>query len=131
MWRKCSRKLLSKAHFIPLESVVFQRIALAKLNEAVHLYQKARKSRSSAAWHQTRIGIKRFRYVVEDFLPQRYEVWSEDLEQIQDLLGDLHDLDVLRIDIRQQRARFDPAIVTPWIEKIDAERDIEQLVRHQ
>jgi len=124
MWRKCSRKLLSKAHFFPLESAVFQRIALARLNEAVHLYQKARKRRTSAAWHQTRIAIKRFRYVVENFLPQRYEVWGEDLEQMQDLLGDLHDLDVLRIDIRQQRAKFGPAIVAPWIEKIDAQRKV-------
>ena len=93
-WRKSSRKLSSKAQFFPVESVVFQRIALAMLNEAAHLYQSAREKKSSVAWHKTRIGIKRFRYVVENFLPQRHEVWAKDLKQMQDLLGDLHDMDV-------------------------------------
>ena len=121
-WRKCSKKLLSKSHFFPVESVVFQRIALARLNEAVHLHQEARKRKSSAAWHRTRIGIKRFRYVVENFLPQRYDIWAEDLKQMQDLLGDLHDMDVLRIDIRRQGAKFGAAAIAPWIEKIDTRR---------
>ena len=94
-WRKKSAKLSSKAQFFPIESVVFQRIASARLNDAVRLYQSAREKKSSTARHQTRIGIKRFRYVVENFLPQRHEVWASDLKRMQDLLGDLHDMDVL------------------------------------
>lgn len=122
LWRKLTRKLPEKARFFPVESVVFQRQALAKLNEAVTLYQKARKSPSSVAWHRTRIGIKEFRYVVENFLPQRYEVWSNDMKQMQDLLGEVHDLDVLRADVKKEASKVAPVNVAEWIEKIVAER---------
>lgn len=121
-WKKLSHKVESKARFFPLGSVVFQRQALARLNDAVELYQKARKRPSSTAWHRLRIGIKQFRYIVENFLPERYEVWSEDLKKMQDLLGELHDLDVLRNNVRRQAAHFDAAALAQWLEKIDEER---------
>jgi CHAD domain-containing protein len=121
-WRKWSRKLLAKSHFFPLESVVFQRLALARLNNAVELYQKARKGRSSVAWHRLRIGIKHFRYIVENFLPQRYEVWAEDLKRMQDLLGEVHDLDLLRSEIRRHKAKLDAALVAQWLDRIADQR---------
>lgn len=121
-WRKKSAKLSSKAQFFPIESVVFQRIASARLNDAVRLYQRAREKKSSTAWHQTRIGIKRFRYVVENFLPQRHEVWASDLKRMQDLLGDLHDMDVLRAHIRGLSKKFSPTVISAWLGKIDAQR---------
>jgi CHAD domain-containing protein len=121
-WRKWSRKLSSKVSFFPPESVVFQRLALTQLNKVVELFQRARKRPSSIAWHRLRIGIKRFRYVVENFLPQRYEVWMEDLKALQDLLGDVHDLDLLRVGIRRHRSRLNPQLVEVWFEKIKAER---------
>jgi len=121
-WRRLSKKLSHKAQFFPLESVVFQRLALAGLNELVELYQRARKGHSRVAWHRLRIGLKRFRYIVENFLPQRYEVWGEDLRHLQDLLGDVHDLDVLRSEIRRRCAGRDPAAVAAWLEKIETER---------
>jgi CHAD domain-containing protein len=123
-WKKLTRKLTLKARFFPMNSVVYQRLALASLNEAVGIYQQARKRRSSASWHQLRIGIKLFRYIVENFLPQRYEVWSEDLKRMQDLLGKVHDLDVLRGEIRRNADTRDPATVAAWIEKIDGGRRV-------
>lgn len=121
-WKKLGRKLDSKARFFPVESVVFQRLALSRLNNAVQLYEAARKGRSTVAWHRLRIGIKSFRYVVENFLPQRYEVWADDMKAMQDLLGEVHDLDVLRGDIRRAAARTDPQKVAEWMAKIQAER---------
>jgi CHAD domain-containing protein len=121
-WRKLSRKLPEKSRFFPLDSVVFQRQALSKLNDAVALFQKARKHPSSIAWHRTRIGIKRFRYVLENFLPQRYEGWATDLKQMQDLLGDVHDLDVLRADIKKESPNLPTAEVATWFARIAAER---------
>jgi CHAD domain-containing protein len=121
-WRKLSRKLPHKAQFFPLESVVFQRLALASLNEAVELHRRARKGRSRVAWHRLRIGVKRFRYLVENFLPKRHQAWGEDLKRMQDLLGEVHDLDVLRIEVRRHCSTLDPAAVAAWLEKIEAAR---------
>ena len=121
-WKKLTRKLASKARFFPLESVVFQRLALAALNEAVELYRQALERRSIIAWHRLRIGIKKFRYLTENFLPRRYEVWAGDLKRMQDLLGEVHDLDVLRSDLRKHASKLDRAIVAQWVEKIERER---------
>jgi CHAD domain-containing protein len=121
-WRKWARKLSQKAQFFPLESVVFQRLALASLNAAMELYHRARKGRSRIAWHRLRIALKEFRYLVENFMPKRYEAWGEDLKRMQDLLGDVHDLDVLRADVRRHCKRFDAAVVGAWLEKIEAQR---------
>jgi CHAD domain-containing protein len=121
-WKKLTRKLISKSRFFPLNSVVYQRLALTRLNQAVEMYQQARRRRSSVAWHRLRIGLKNFRYLVENFLPQRYENWSDDLKHMQDLLGDVHDLDVLRQQIQRNSAKLNPALVAEWIERIDRER---------
>jgi CHAD domain-containing protein len=122
-WRKLSRRLSPKSRFFPLESVVFQRLALARLNEAVALYQQARRRRSSIAWHRLRIAIKRFRYTVENFLPHRYEVWADDLKRMQDLLGDVHDLDVLRGEIRRNASALNASDSARWRTRIETERE--------
>jgi CHAD domain-containing protein len=121
-WRKLLRKAGRKSHFFPPESVVFQRLALAQLNEAVELYRTAVKKRNAASWHRCRIGIKKFRYLVENFLPQRYEAWAADLKRMQDLLGDVHDLDVLRAALARHSSQLDPALCLQFRDRIKAER---------
>lgn len=123
-WRKWKRRLEPKARFFPLESVVFQRIALARLADAFSLYQQAGRRRSGVAWHRTRIGVKRFRYVLENFLPQRYELWAKDVKRFQDLLGEIHDLDVLRITVRHETSHLDSAAVVRLLARIEDERTI-------
>lgn len=129
-WKKLARKLSAKSQFFPLESVVFQRLALGSLNEAVDLYHRARKGRSRIAWHRLRIGVKEFRYIVENFLPHRYESWGEELKRMQDLLGEVHDLDVLRVEIRRRCSGLDPTAVAGWMDRIERERRtrLEQLI---
>ena len=113
-WKKLSRKLDRKAELFPVGSIVFQRIALAKLSETAQFFARARKTGSGRAWHQARIGLKHFRYLAENFLPRKYAMWSTDLKRLQDLLGDIHDLDVLRLEVRRNSARMPQASIQAW-----------------
>ncbi len=130
-WKTLARKLDPDAAFFPMGSVVFQRLAVARLSEAMELYRKARHSRGSVSWHRLRIALKNFRYLVENFLPQRYEAWAADLKRMQDSLGELHDLDVLRQEVRKRSAQLSSATVARWLEKIEGDRKnlIQQFVQ--
>jgi CHAD domain-containing protein/HD superfamily phosphodiesterase len=94
-WRKWSRELPRRAARIKRGSAPFKLLALERWMAGYELHRRALRNRSQVAFHQLRIGIKRFRYIVETFLPQQHEAWSADLKEMQDLLGDVHDLDVL------------------------------------
>jgi CHAD domain-containing protein len=121
-WRKLSRKLSTKSQFFPLESVVFQRLALSRLNQAVALNDFARKGRSRIAWHRLRIGLKQFRYILENFTPERGQPWIADLKRMQDLLGEVHDLDVLRRELWRHKNALDSAQIERWLELIEQRR---------
>src|SRR5436305_1552079 len=74
---------------------VFQNLALERWTAARKLHVRAMRTRSQIALHTLRIGIKRFRYIVENSLPEEHKLWSNDLKHMQALLGEVHDLDVL------------------------------------
>lgn len=94
-WRKWARELPRRAARLKSGSTVFKHLGLERWTEAHELHRHALRNRSQVSLHQLRIGIKRFRYIVENFMPQQHEAWSSDLRELQDLLGDVHDLDVL------------------------------------
>jgi CHAD domain-containing protein/HD superfamily phosphodiesterase len=94
-WRQWSKSLPPRAARIRPGSAVFKHLALERWVAARELHTRALRNRSQVAFHTLRIGIKRFRYIVENFLPVEHKAWSNDLKRIQDLLGEVHDLDVL------------------------------------
>jgi CHAD domain-containing protein/HD superfamily phosphodiesterase len=94
-WRQWSWSLPTRAAHIRPGSAVFKHLALERWTAARELHKHALRSRSKVAFHTLRIGIKRFRYIVENFLPEQHKAWSNDLKAVQDLLGEVHDLDVL------------------------------------
>ena len=94
-WRQWSKALPLRAAKIRPGSAVFKHLALERWMTARELHARAMRVRSQVAFHTLRIGIKRFRYIVENFLPAEHEAWSNDLKHMQDLLGEVHDLDVL------------------------------------
>ncbi len=94
-WRQWTRSLPARAaHFRP-GSPLFKHLALERWTTARQLHTRALSNRSRTAFHSLRIGIKRFRYIVENFLPPEHKAWSNDLKEMQDVLGEVHDLDVL------------------------------------
>ena len=62
---------------IRLGSALFKHLALERWTAARELHSRALHNRSQVAFHSLRIGIKRFRYIVENFLPGR----AQGLEQ--------------------------------------------------
>jgi CHAD domain-containing protein/HD superfamily phosphodiesterase len=94
-WRQWSKTLPLRAARIRPGSAVFKHLALERWTAARDLHNRALRNRSQVAFHTLRIGIKRFRYIVENFLPVEHRTWSNDLKHMQDLLGEVHDLDVL------------------------------------
>ncbi len=94
-WKKWSAILPRRAARLRSGSAVFKHLALERWMQAHELHKGALRNRSRLAFHSLRIGLKRFRYIVENFLPEQHVAWSDDLKELQDLLGEVHDLDVL------------------------------------
>jgi len=94
-WKQWSKALPQRAAHIRPGGAVFKHLALERWTAARDLHNRAMRNRSQVAFHTLRIGIKRFRYIVENFLPVEHKAWSNDLKHMQDLLGEVHDLDVL------------------------------------
>jgi CHAD domain-containing protein len=94
-WEQWRELLTKRASQVRPGSLAFRHMALEKWIAARELHRTALRNRSKDAWHQLRIGIKRFRYMLENFVPVLHSQWASDLKQVQDLLGDVHDLDVL------------------------------------
>jgi CHAD domain-containing protein len=94
-WKSWIKLLPERAARIPLGSPVFEYLALERWEQAHDLHRRALRNRSKVAFHALRIGLKKLRYLVENFLPHHHQQWGDDLEELQDLLGEVHDLDVL------------------------------------
>jgi CHAD domain-containing protein/HD superfamily phosphodiesterase len=121
-WLRWSRTLPRRmARFRP-GSLVFRHLALERWTEAHRLHRQALRSGSSAAFHRLRIGIKRFRYIVENFLPDQHAAWSDDLKHMQDVLGEVHDLDVLWPAAVRANVFPDDDARSRWQNKISEER---------
>jgi CHAD domain-containing protein len=94
-WLALNERLSKRAFCIPLGSEAFRHLAVEKWDEAHRLHQQALRNRSHISFHRLRIGLKKFRYILENFLPDLYKDWEANIRNLQDLLGGMHDLHVL------------------------------------
>jgi exopolyphosphatase/guanosine-5'-triphosphate,3'-diphosphate pyrophosphatase len=121
-WRQWSKSLPARAARFRLGSALFKHLALERWSAARQLHNHALRNRSQVAFHSLRIGIKRFRYIVENFLPAEHKRWSDDLKEMQDVLGEVHDLDVLWATAVSSQVFPDQDSRRGWRDRIVAER---------
>lgn len=94
-WKRLSGLLRQRVRLVPAGGLASECVALERYQEAKELHANALRTEKAKPWHALRIGLKHFRYTVESLLPEHHAAWSENLKRLQDLLGDVHDLDVL------------------------------------
>jgi exopolyphosphatase/guanosine-5'-triphosphate,3'-diphosphate pyrophosphatase len=123
-WRRWITSLPRRAARMRPGSAVFKHLALERWTEAYELHKRALRNRSQVAFHRLRIGLKRFRYIVENFLPEQHAAWSDDLKDLQDLLGEIHDLDVLWATALQVNPFPDAESRSKWHSRIIEERTL-------
>jgi len=123
-WKKLIPGLEVRAQRLELDGPQAQQLALSRLAMAHRAHWHAVRSGAPADWHAVRIGLKRFRYVVENFLPVRHALWGDDLKRLQDLLGEVHDLDVLWERLPQAGPVFDARERARWRSVIRREQAV-------
>jgi CHAD domain-containing protein len=98
--------LPARVEMIPVGDSRLALLALERLAEVQESERQWRKTHSAAGWHKIRVAAKRFRYTLESFLPKQHAVSRRALKLLQNILGEGHDLDVLR-DFLVQLARHE------------------------
>jgi len=121
-WLQWAQRLGELAQSVGNSTEVFQVLALERYEAARQLHARALRNRSKTALHELRIGLKRLRYIVENFLPEQDAAWGKDLRHIQDLLGEAHDLDVLSNTARLAQAFASPQERQTWNAAVSRER---------
>jgi hypothetical protein len=121
-WNGWSIELPSRIAKVPAGGPFFAHLALERWFEARKLHHRALRDRTNVAFHDLRIGIKHFRYTVENFLPSLHEFWGADLKEVQDALGDVHDLDVLWATASTLNVFPDMASRLAWRDRVLAAR---------
>ncbi|MGH9516774.1 MAG: CHAD domain-containing protein [Terriglobales bacterium] len=121
-WNNWVGKLPGRAMRVPTGSAVLAHLALERWHEAYTLHLRASRNRTNVGFHNLRIAIKRLRYTTENFLPVLHQSWSGDFKEIQDILGEIHDLDVLWQTAVQIKAFPDLAARAEWRTRLVQER---------
>ncbi len=122
-WRRLERTLRQRSRLVPIGSLAAECLALERFESARELHAKALRTKKPKPWHALRIGLKRFRYTVESLLPEHYAAWSDNLKRLQDMLGEIHDLDVLAEVVKKSDFHETEDSLKLWQEFIQRERN--------
>ncbi len=121
-WRSFRRECAKHHHHVVSNRPACESGLLEIWENLRDLNRSAQRSRSLIAYHRLRVGLKKFRYAAENFLPSMYAGWAPDLKIVQDLLGEIHDLTVLDQMLVKHRGLVEESVFTAWREKVEQER---------
>jgi CHAD domain-containing protein len=121
-WRAFRRECAKHYRHMTASRPACESIVLELWQRARDLNRSAQRSRSLQSYHRLRVGLKKFRYAVENFLPSMYGVWASDLKMVQDLLGEIHDLTVLDQMLVAHQGLVEEPVFIAWREKVESER---------
>ncbi len=118
-WRAWRREFAKHYRHVLSNRAACESLILEIWESVRDMNRRAQRSRSLIAYHRLRVGVKKFRYAVENFLPTMYPAWAPDLKLVQDLLGEIHDLTVLDQMIVKSQSLFEESVFAAWREKVD------------
>ncbi len=121
-WKEWCETLPTRLQEILASSPDLTDMASDRLRDFLSVHQELLTNDLEETWHKARVALKRFRYTVENFLPDKYQLWGGDLEALQDILGEIHDLDVLGSYLISLNPLFDPSDRERWRRMIHKER---------
>ena len=121
-WKRLARTLRQRSRLVPAGSLAAECLALERFEDAKELHARALRTEKPKPWHALRIGLKRFRYTVESLLPEHFSFWSENLKRVLDLLGEIHDLDVLSDVVKKSDFVETEDCLNLWLEIVGRER---------
>src|SRR3984957_11267292 len=130
-WSRLEQKLRRRVRLVPASSLAAQCLAVERIDEARDLHARAQRTDNPETWHELRISIKRFRYTVENLLPNHFVLWSKDLKRLQDLLGEVHDLDVLAPLLKDVVAKNVPADESAQHKLTDAHHVWQEIIHRE
>lgn len=130
-WRSAALGLPDRAAALLGEQALFDHLGLRRFFEARELHQAAMRSKGATALHELRIGVKKLRYTVENFLPDAHASIGKILKRMQEVLGDLHDLDVLIAFIASEHIALHSNDRSRTASLVRAARDLKVLAYRQ
>ena len=94
-WDELAALAPNRANVMLQKRPILMWLALVRFQEARALHITAMRRRQPEHLHAVRIGVKRLRYTLESLLPERHAGVAKVLKRLQDVLGELHDLDIV------------------------------------
>lgn len=122
-WAALRVKLADTLAHLHSDPRVFQHLALVRWQQVHSAHTHALQTLVIDDFHNLRIDIKRLRYTVENFLPELQKLHGKALKAAQTFLGDAHDLDLLRVEVRELGRRQTPEVpgTRDWALTVDRE----------